>query len=282
MTRALVAALLGLLCAAPAAAAAAPAVHAHRGGSFAGGKAKYAENTLPAFRAAAKKGFVLELDTRVVQDGVIALHDATVDRTTGCSGRAAEMTLAAIAACPSDIVGSPGSTLGSRPDEGDGTPLPSLEQVLDLAKRKQATVNVELNDFDPEGVAAGRVLDVIAEADLPARRVIVQSFFPPNLALARERLPGVALAVLTLKVGEASAIATAEQNGAEWVSPEWPVSRAFVRRAHAEDLKVVPYTLNTRKAVRKARRIGVDALITDDAVMAKRALKPKKKRRRGR
>ena len=48
MSRALVAALLGLLCAAPAAVAADPAVHAHRGGSFAAGKAKYAEETLPA------------------------------------------------------------------------------------------------------------------------------------------------------------------------------------------------------------------------------------------
>jgi hypothetical protein len=106
---ALAAAVAALLCAAPVAAAA-PAIHAHRGGPFVAGKATYAEETLPAFRAAARRGFVLELDTRVTQDGVVALHDATLERTTPCTGRAAETTLAAIAACRSDIVGSPAAS----------------------------------------------------------------------------------------------------------------------------------------------------------------------------
>ena len=263
---------VALLVAAAPAAAATPDIHAHRGGPFVAGKATYAEETLPAFRAAAKRGFVLEIDTRVAQDGVVALHDGTLDRTTSCTGPAAEMTMARIAACPSDILGSPGSTLGSRPKPG-GAPPPPLADVLALARRAGVGVNVELNDFDQEGAAAGRVLDVVAAAGLPRRRVIVQSFFPPNLALARQRLPGVARAVLTLKVGEANAIATARANDARWVSPEWPVTKAFVRRAHRAGRKVVPYTLNSRAAVRSARRIGVDALITDDPVMARRALR---------
>ncbi|HEV2814805.1 MAG TPA: glycerophosphodiester phosphodiesterase [Solirubrobacteraceae bacterium] len=273
MVRAAVVTALGLLAAAPGAAAAAtPQIHAHRGGTFVAGKATYAENTLPAFRGSAKRGFVLEMDTRVAQDGVVVMHDPTLERTTGCDGRTSEMTLAAIAACPSDIVGTPGSGLGSRVEE-DGPSIPTLERALALAKELGATVNVELNDFDPEGVAAGRVLDVIAAAGLPKRRLIVQSFFPPNLALAKQRLPGVALAVLTLKVGEGSAIAAARQAGAKWVSPEWPVSRGFVRRAHAAGRKVVPHTLDTRATVRAAQKAGVDALITDDPVMARRALR---------
>jgi glycerophosphoryl diester phosphodiesterase len=153
--------------------------------------------------------------------------------------------------------------------------------VLAVARREGVTVNVELNDFDTDNSRATRVLDVIAAAGLRPGRVIVQSFFPPNLALARQRLPGVALAVLTLKVGEANAIQTARDAGARWVSPEWPVSKAFVTRAHAAGRKVVPYTLNTRSAVRTAKRIGVDALITDDPVMAKRALRPKRRRAAG-
>jgi glycerophosphoryl diester phosphodiesterase len=270
--RPLLAAAAGLLCAAPAAAAATPQIQAHRGGSFVAGKATYAENTLPAFRAAARRGFVLEMDTRVAQDGVVVLHDAAVDRTTACEGDVADMTLAALAGCPSDVAGSPGSLLGWRRTTKT-TPVPLLAAVLAAAKSAKATVSIELNDFDPEGTAAGRVLDVIAAAGLPPRRVIVQSFFPPNLARARQRLPGVALAVLTLKVGNPNAIEAAKNAGAKWVSPEWPVDRAFVRRAHGEGLKVVPYTLNRRSAVRAAGRAGVDALITDDPTMARRALR---------
>ncbi len=269
---ALVTAASALLAAAPGAAAATPAIHAHRGGPFVAGKATYAEETLPAFRAAARRGFVLELDTRVTQDGVVALHDATLERTTPCAGKAAEMTLAAIAACPSDIVGSPGSLLGWRREEG-GPPPPPLADVLAIAKSQGAAVNVELNDFDGAGASANRVLDVVAAAGLPKRRIIVQSFFAPNLAVARQRLPGVALAMLTLKPSQPNAIAATRAARARWVSPEWPVPRAFVRRAHRANLKVVPYTLNTRRAVRTAKRIGVDALITDDPVMARRALR---------
>jgi glycerophosphoryl diester phosphodiesterase len=261
-----------LLAAVPGGAAAAVQVQAHRGGAFVAGKATYAENTLPAFRAAARKGFVLEMDTRVTQDGVIVLHDASLDRTTPCAGPAKDMTLAAITACPSDIVGAPGSLLGYRRRAGGPAP-PLLADVLAAAKSARATVSVELNDFDADGVAAGRVLDVIKAAGLPAKRVIVQSFFPPNLALAKQRLPGVELAVLTLKVGEANAIATAKDNGAKWVSPEWPVSKAFVRRAHAAGRKVVPYTLDRAKDIRAAKRAGVDALITDDPTMARRVLR---------
>ena len=266
-------ATLGLLLlgAAPAAAAD-PEIHAHRGGPFVAGKATYAEETLPAFRAAAKRGFVLELDTRVARDGVVALHDATLDRTTSCTGAAAEMTMAQIADCPSDILGTPAGSLGSRPKPG-GPPPPPLADVLAVAKRAGVGVNVELNDFDGEGAAVGRVLDVIAAAGLPRRRVVVQSFFPPNLALARQRLPGVARALITLEASEADAVEAARGNDAKWVSPEWPVTRAFVRRAHRAGRKVVPHTLNTRAAVRTARRIGVDALITDDPVMARRALR---------
>ena len=246
-----------------------PLVVAHRGGA---GLAP--ENTLAACGLALRLGVdAVEVDVRLTTDGVpVLLHDATLDRTTGCSGEVRGMTLAAIAACPSDIVGSPGSTLGSQPQE-DGASIPQLDKVLELAKRQGATVNVEINDFDAEGIAAGRVLDVIAAAGLPKRRVIVQSFFPPNLALARKRLPGVALSVLTLKVGEANAIATARSAGAKWVSPEWPVSRAFVRRAHRAGRKVLPYTLNSRARVRAAKRIGVDGIITDDPVMARKALR---------
>ena len=182
------------------------------------------------------------------------------------------MTLAQIAQCPSDILGRPGSSLRSRRRDG-GPPPPPLADVLALAKRAGVTVNVELNDFDAEGVAAGRVLDVIEAAGLPPRRVIVQSFFPPNLALAKQRLPSAARAAVGFKVGEATLISTARDNDARWVSPEWPVSRAFVRRAHRAGRKVVPHTLNSRAAVRTARRLGVDALITDDPVMARRALR---------
>ena len=50
------------------------------------------------------------------------------------------------------------------------------------------------------------------------------------------------------------------------------MSADYVRRAHAARLDVAPFTLNRRADVRAARSAGVDALITDDPLMAARAL----------
>lgn len=266
-------AALALCAAAPAAAQArTPVVQAHRGGSFVAGEATYPENTLPAFRASAKAGFVLELDTRVTADGVIVLHDDTLDRTTTCTGRAASMTLLEIRSCPSDFVGSPGSQLGARPRAGAAAP-PLLADVLAMARRERARVNVELNDFDAEGRSADRVLDVIAGSGIAPRRLIVQSFFPSNLARAKVRLPRVARSSLALKAFGEGGIKAAQDAGSTWVSPEWPISRSYVRKAHARGLKVAPFTLDRARDVRRAARIGVDALLTDDPTMARRVLR---------
>ncbi len=43
-------------------------------------------------------------------------------------------------------------------------------------------------------------------------------------------------------------------------------------RAHAEKVRVVPYTLNQREDVKAAADAGVDAVITDDPLMAMKTL----------
>jgi glycerophosphoryl diester phosphodiesterase len=258
---------------APAASAATPRLHAHRGGSAVNGKARYAENTLPAFRAAARAGDVLELDIGVTADGIpVVLHDNALERTTPCTGPLNARTLAALAACPNDIVGSPGGTLGGRAS-ATKTPIPTLSEVLALAKAEGATVNAELKDFDADGARVTKALDVLAANPLPRNRLIIQSFLPPNLALARTRLPKVPTSRLTLASTNDAGIAGAAKDGDEWVSPQWPVTSAYVQRAHRAGLKVVPYTLNTRTAVRSAAARGVDALITDDPTSARRWLR---------
>ena len=270
IARAVVATALGLLAAAPAAAAATPAVHAHRGGPFVNGTATYAENTLPAYQAAHARGFVIELDTRAVQDGAIALHDATLDRTTTCSGNAADMTLAAIANCPSDTVGRVGGNLGGRPSPG-GPPPPNLADVLAWARDAGARLNLEINDHDEALV--NRVLDVIAASGFPARRLIVQSFYAGDLAIARDRLPGITLATLALRGFTVGALNAANNLRARWVSPQWPIARGFVRAVHRQRRKVIPFDLDTRASLLRAKRIGVDGVITDDPVRTRRLMR---------
>jgi glycerophosphoryl diester phosphodiesterase len=86
---------LALLVAAPPALAAVPEIHAHRGGTVVNGKPLFAEESIRAYRQAARDGFVLEVDAKLTEDGVpVALHDATLDRTTSCAGELRTFTLA--------------------------------------------------------------------------------------------------------------------------------------------------------------------------------------------
>ena len=276
VTRFALALFLGLLLA--PAASATPSLHAHRGGTTVDGRPLFAEETLPAFRNAARDGFVLEVDAKLTRDRVpVAIHDATLDRTTDCTGEVRSFTLAALRRCRPDVHGSPGSGLPTRRVSPRGS-IPTIAQVLDYARRAGAEVNLEIKnvptdpDFDPTPAYANRVMDVVLSSRLPRKQLLVQSFIPDNLDVARRRMPGVATSLLSLNATADAFLDLAVANRYEWISPQWPVSRAFVQRARAERRLVAPYTLNTTAEVRAAAGAAVDAIISDDPLGASRAL----------
>jgi hypothetical protein len=166
----------------PAADASYPAIQAHRGGPLVNGVPRFPENTLPAFRHAAHaEHAVLELDVKLTKDDVpVVIHDDTPDRTTTCDERRAvrSYTLAELRRCRADVLGTPGST-PTRRVVGSTVRIPTLAQVLRLARRTRARVNLEIknlptdNDFDPTAAFADHVIDAIARSQLPHGRLIV-------------------------------------------------------------------------------------------------------------
>jgi glycerophosphoryl diester phosphodiesterase len=255
-----------------------PAIHAHRGGTVVDGKARYAEESLAAYRNAALNGFVLEVDAKLSEDRVpVALHDATLDRTTNCSGELRTFTLAELAGCRTDVLGSPGSPL---PTKGAARPvaIATIAQVLELARRTGANVNLEIKnvpgdpDFDSTPAYANSVMDVVLASRIPRSQLLIQSFIPANLDVARQRMPGVATSLLSVQALNEAFLQTAADKNYDFISPEWPVSADYVRRAHGLGLDVAPFTLDAAADVRSARAGKVDALITDDPLMAGRAL----------
>lgn len=272
MLRPTVLALVAALLAGAPAALAAPEIQAHRGGAYVDGKPTFPEAGMPAFAAAAELGVTLEMDIQLTRDGVpLVIHDDTLDRTTTCAGPVADRTARQIRRrCRIDVLGVPDNALGLRwRTTARRYEVPTLAEVLALARRTRRPVSVELKQFDPSGASARAFARAVRRAKLPLGRVTVQSFFPPNLAAAARALPGVATAVLTVTAGNASSIEIATGSGAAWVSPQWPVDAAYVAAAHAAGLKVVPFTLDSDEAVRAAVAAGVDAIISDDPTMAR-------------
>lgn len=268
--------LLALVLAAPAGAV--PAIQAHRGGPLVDGRAAQPEDAQPAFDASHAAGAdVMELDAKLSSDGVpFVHHDATLDRTTDCAGQVRQKTAAELDACRVDTIGTD-SKITQVP--GAQVPIPRLSAFLAWAKAQKAHINLEIKnqptdpDYDSTPGFARTILAAVNAAEIPRDRVLIQSFWPPNLDEAK--LQGFRTAYLSLAQSNTSAIEFADSRGYDVVSPAWPVSNdpaAYVKRAHDAGLAIVPYTFNEEDDVRTAVEAGVDGVITNDVNVAQRAV----------
>ena len=256
-----------------------PYVQAHRGGSIVNGEPTYPENTMPAFRHSARQGFVLEMDAKLTKDDVpVVMHDATLDRTTNCEGEVAKKTLEQLRRCRVDILGTEGDSIHVNPHGPRSAAVPTLAHVLGLIKKKGAQASIEIKnvptdpDFDPTDRFAATVSKAIRSSRVPQSRLIVQSFWPPDLTVAQRILPGAELSFLTLSAANAGGVTYASAHGIHWVSPQWPVDPAYVADAHSAGREIVPFTLNEKSDIAAAASRGVDAIITNDPTKARRVL----------
>ena len=269
-----------------ASAAAAPYIHAHRGGSLETVKGKQKpvqpESSMAAYRAAAKRGFVLELDVKLTADRrPVVIHDATLERTTDCEGEVAALTLAQLRNdCRLDVLGTEGNEkpIGRN---GKRAKVPTLFQVLKLARESGVDVNIEIKnipgdpDFDGTSAYAETVAAEVKRSAIPPSQVIFQSFYPQNLAVIEgdPYFDRAETSFLTLKSLEAIGPGLADAAGYDWVSPQWPMEDGYIEDAHALGLRVVPFTLDEPADVRAATLAGVDAVITNDPRMARRVIR---------
>lgn len=226
-----------------------PALLAHRG--FA---AEHAENTLPAFSAAAAVADGIECDARRCGSGeVVVCHDATVDRVTDGTGAVADHALADLRSL---------SVLDT--DAG----IPPLSAVYE-AVPTDCTVHVELKETDVAG-------DVAAVAAAHDHETVVSSFRPAALAASREAAPALPRALVA---------GPYDDPPAEWLAPDAdPVERALaldcvalhphqdlaladdaalVVRAQDAGLAVNAWTVRDDATAADLRAAGVDGLIAD-------------------
>jgi glycerophosphoryl diester phosphodiesterase len=276
--RAVLAGVLTALVVAPPASAVVE-IHAHRGGPIAAGEAVTPEDAQPAFDLGHGIGAdVIELDAKLTSDNVaVVIHDATLDRTTDCSGEVGQRAFADLAAnCRVDTIGTD-STIKQVP--GSRVPVPRLADVLAWAKDQGVKLNLEIKnqptdpDFDTTPGFARAILAAVTDSGIPRDHVLIQSFWPPNLDEAKAQ--GFRTSFLSLSQTNSGSIEFAQSRGYDVLSPAWPPSsdpQDYVRRAHAAGKPVVPYTFNKAEEVRAAVEAGVDAVISNDVVVAQRVI----------
>ncbi|HEX8052150.1 MAG TPA: glycerophosphodiester phosphodiesterase [Thermoleophilaceae bacterium] len=276
MRIALLALVLSLVAAAPAAAAV--EIHAHRGGPVAAGVPVTPEDTQESFAFGDSIGAdVVELDAKLSSDRVpMVMHDATLDRTTDCDGQISQRTAAELAACHVDVIGTEADI---RQVPGATVAIPKLADVLAWAKANDVHLNLEIKnqptdpDYDGSSGFATAVLDAVTASGVPRDHVLIQSFWPPNLDVAKAA--GFRTSFLTLAQSNNGSIEVAQSRGYDVMSPAWPPSSNptdYVQRAHAAGKPVVPYTFNKADEVQAAVEAGVDGVIANDVIVAQHVI----------
>jgi glycerophosphoryl diester phosphodiesterase len=222
---------------------------AHRGASG------YApENTFAAFRRALAMGVAfIETDLQLSRDArLVAIHDATVNRTTNGQGTVHDMTLAELRRLDA------GSWFGS---EFSGERIPTIEEILQFAKKHDVVFYLEMK---PSGSWGGEhaLISALRDSGEIARTVVI-SFDAGILAGVRKIEPTLMTGFLFDGQIE-KPLEKALEIGARQVAVRGDlVTARLLKEARERDLQVVCWTVNQPAHLRLLAEAGVDGIMSD-------------------
>ncbi len=238
----------------------APLLIAHRGLS-----ARYPENTLAAFRAAADEGYTaVEFDVQLSRDGaLVVFHDDTLLRITGHPGRIADLTWAELSLFDAGIWKS---------TEFFGERIPRLEELVPYWHGTRL-VNIEVKASGPDDLATVEaVADFVRRHDAP---FLISSFQPEVLRRFR-RLDSVTPVGVLFDgpQGWNEALALAADIGATGVNPDVAaaIDPVEVARARTLGYEVHVHTVNDAAMAHRLSAHGVTGLFTDDVAALRAAM----------
>lgn len=219
-----------------------PTLFAHRGA-----RAFAPENTLSAFALAVEMGASwIELDVYRVDSSLIVIHDERVDRTTNGTGWIWDHSLTELRAL----------------DAGKGEKIPLLEEVLETVDRR-AGLNIELKGLGTAKPVAQMLREAV-KSGWSTDQFIISSFYHRELRKFSELAPEFQRAALTMSVPETYAEfaqklgCQAVHASIEFLDPD------FIADAHGRGLEFRVYTVNHPEELDRTRRLGVDAVFTDN------------------
>jgi glycerophosphoryl diester phosphodiesterase len=215
---------------------------AHRGAS-----GYEPENTLAAFKKALELGVdMVELDVYVLEDGnVVVIHDKKVNRTTNGKGYVRNKTVNEL----------------KQLDAGNGETIPTLQEVLDLVKRK-AKVNIELKGKGTAQPVSNILKEYIQKKGWNYTDFLVSSFDHNELRAFTQLLPQILIGVLI--IGIFVQFDKYKKMNAYSVHM-WSklVRKSLIEKAHKRGLKLFVYTVNNSNEIKKMKDLGVDGIFSN-------------------
>jgi glycerophosphoryl diester phosphodiesterase len=224
-------------------------VIAHRGAS---GNAP--ENTMAAFRKAVALGATfVETDLQLSRDArFVAIHDATVNRTTNGQGAVHDMTLAELRKLDA------GSWFGS---EFAGERIPTLEEIFEFSKKNDVVFYLEIK---PAGSWGGEhaLIGALRESGEIPRAVVIS--FDPSIVMSLRKIEPTLMTGLLYDGQIENPLEKAVAIGARQLAVRGDlVTPAMLAEARKKDLQVVCWTVNHPAHMRMLAAAGVDGIMSD-------------------
>lgn len=244
-----------------------PFIIAHRGAS-----ALAPENTTAAFGRAIRDGAEgIEFDVRLAKDDVpVVFHDADLKRIAARNGLISDYTSVELGEI--DV----GSWFNRRkPDKADeefsAETVPPLKRTLDFLRGFKGLIYVELKCSETDGERIAKVVsETIADSDL-FPQMIVKSFQLESLSFIRRFCPEAQTAALfepkiaTFLHSRNSFVQTARDFSADQLSVHFSLAtRKLMNEADKLNMPVTIWTADNPLWVRRARDLGVSAIITNN------------------
>lgn len=237
------------------------AIASHRGGAL-----LWPENSFSGLRQAlALPAEQLELDVHLSADGhPVVIHDATLDRTTDGSGPVHARSLDEL------------RRLHLRGTEGE--PMPTLAEAAALVREAGRVLRLEIKADGagrPYPGSVPRCLEVLDAAALRNHTVLMG--FEPRTVAEAAAAGGFARIVLLLAarpwrgMGVPAAVALARASGAGEIGlPIAELDARAVAALREAGLAVSAWGTDHEPTIRRALALGLDAMATDDPVLALR------------
>ena len=210
------------------------------------------ENTLKAFDLAIELGAnFIEFDVRrTVDNEIVIMHDPGVFRTTHRLGFVKRLTLKKIKSL----------------NAGNGESIPTLKELLQATKGKIGY----MCELKVKGISE-KVVKILSENNALDSAILI-SFKHKELLKCQIEHPELKLgAIIPSGFGwitnwffRKKILTYLSEKNFFSINPFFPlVDKRFVDRAHESDLKVFPWTINSKSKMKKLSKMGVDGILTN-------------------
>jgi glycerophosphoryl diester phosphodiesterase len=207
------------------------------------------ENTLASFESAIKSGInAIELDIRKTKDNyMVVFHDEKLKRLTGKNGSVNDYTL---------------KELKTFKINNSNESIPMLDEALDFIDEKVDKILLEIKEVNTED----KIIKIVKDKKL-IDRVIIISFYENAIKNVKKIDPDIKTGLIYANYKSThykNPIEAAISLNASYILPLYHFTHTKnIEDAHKNNLKVIVWTINTKKEAEEFKKKGVDGIASD-------------------